>query len=861
VAVAAADGQAHIPSVVAWGRGRSLVGSAARAHLMVSPKEVLFGPARHLGGGVVRLGEASYPPEELVSWLLKEALCAGQAAVGAEIEGVALSRAAWASPEARRALDRAVGRAGVKALGTEVSTTLAAAAHVIERALTGTVAVVDAGSWKLEAAIVSLAPGQVKALGRSVDATIGGSWLDGQLVRAMAHKVAPEHERQILKDRVCYGLLREQCENARINLSTLTVVDVSMPFLGSFIGVSGTLVTRVDRPLVESLARPLCDALETVCREAAIQAGIELAQVRELILVGGLARMPAVRAQVAKLFGREPHKGGDAEGAVARGAALLAAAAVGEIRLEILDSLRPPNDVAVGAGWGQPMPAPSFTPTPELILTPVSPAAEPADLSAANPAGAAEAAPEMVSDQATAPNPMVAPAEVEFPPDLFPPDLRPTPAGGSAPVHEAPIITPPPDLDGTAPARPEHFMYQGPPSARDVLATPQHAPRPVIAYAQSSPPPPASRPDAPPVLEPERPMAPSGHEATLPSEGVFKNPRTARDLAALSLGGALRLQPPLPIPILLLAIGRRRHLNGTLKLIYKSAQTNIAVLRGGVGGSPLQMEQLRRSFEWPEGQYKITGEAPLHQNVKRIPVVSVIVHGIRSALRSFNLADVMKVIEPHLNDAPRVVQSRSPIIPLMGLSPRELRFVEHVMDGVTSASDIFARGGIGKDTAVQILFILHLFAALEWLPAEHVGGETLTDRLNARAAKIDHVDHFDALGVHWSVPRADIDRAYRALQELLGPGSRGEHEAPAAAAKILARAVQAYQVVSVEASRRLYLLQIHPDVDYEAIESIAENQAEWYSWRGVNEATRETRRLKNELVELAKMQHHDPKKD
>jgi hypothetical protein len=846
-----------MPSVVAWGRGRPLVGSAARAHLLVSPKEVLFGPARHLGGGVVRLGEASYQPEELVSWLLKEALCAGHAALGAEIEGVVLSRAAWASPEARQALDQAANRAGVKPLGTEVSTTLAAAAHMIERSLTGTVAVVDAGAWKLEAAIVSLAPGQVTALGRSVDATIGGSWLDGQLVRAIAHKVAPDRERQILKDRVCYGLLREQCENARINLSSLTTVDVSMPFLAPFIGVSSTLATRVDRPLVESLARPLCDALETVCREAAGQAGIELAQVTELILVGGLARMPDVRVQVAKLFGREPHKGGDTEGTVARGAALLAAAATGEIRLEILDSLQPPSDVAAGAGWGQPMPAPFFTPTPDLILTSPFPAAEPPDLLVENPAAAdeAEAAPERVNHQPTAPNSAVAPAEVEFSPDL-----RPTPAGGSDPVHEAPIITPPPDLAGTATAPSEPFLHQGPPPAHDLLDPPHYSPQP--ASVPSAPSPPVSCSDTPPVLEPERPMAPAaGHEATLPSEGVFKNPRTARDLAALSLGGSLRLQPPLSIPVLLLAIGRRRHLNGTLKLTYKSARTSIAVLRGGVGGSPLEMEQLRRSFEWPEGQYKLTGEAPVHQNVKRIPAVSVIVHGIRSALRSFNLADVMKVIEPHLNDAPHVVQSRSPLIPLMGLSPRELRFVEHVMDGVTSAADIFSRGGIGKDTAVQILFILHIFGALEWLPAEHVGGETLADRLNARAAKMDRVDHFDALGVHWSVPRADIDRAYRSLQEMLGPGGRGEQAAPAAAAKILARATKAYEVVSVEASRRAYLLEIHPDVDYEAIESIAENQAEWYSWRGVDEATRETRRLKNELIELAQMQHHGVKKD
>lgn len=820
VAVPAADGQVHIPSVVAWGRGRPLVGSAARAHLMVSPSEVLFGPARHLGGGEVKLGAASYRPEELVSWLLKEALGAGQVAAGAEIDGVALSRAAWASPEARQALDQAAALAGVKPLGTEVSTTLAAVAHAFERALAGTVAVVDAGSWKLEAAIVSLAPGQARVLGRSVDATIGGSWLDGQVVRAMAHSVAPDHERQILKDRICYALLREQCENARINLSTMAAVDVSLPFLAPFTGVSGTPAGRLDRQLIESLARPLCDAVETVCREAAAQAGVEPTRVTEVILVGGLGRMPAVRAQVAGLFGREPHKGGDIEGAVARGAALLAAAATGEIRLEIVDALNPPNDVAAGAGWGQPVPPPSLTPAPELVFTLDSPSPSPE--SVPNSAASAEAVPDSVNDEPTAPNATAAPAEIELSSDL-----RPTPATGYAPLREAPIVTPPPDLVGTTWA----------------------------------PPPPAGHPDTPPVLAPERPMPLPATPPTLPSEGGFKNPRTAQGLAALSLGGALHMQPPLPIPVLLLAIGRRRHLNGTLKLTYRSTHTNIAILRGGLGGSPLEMEQLRRSFEWPEGQYKIAGDAPLHQNVKRIPAVNVVIHGLRSALRSLNLGEVMHTIEPRLGYAPHVVQSRSPLIPLMGLSPRELRFVEHVMDGVTSASDILARGGIGKDTAIQILFVLQIFGALEWLPAEHAGGETLADRVNARAAKLDRMDHFEALGVHWSVPRTDIDRAYRSLQEVLGPGGRGEQVAPEAAAKVLARAAKAYEVLAVEATRRAYLLEIHPDVDYEAIESIAENQAEWYSWRGVNEATRETRRLKNELVELAKMQHHDPKKD
>jgi len=104
----------------------------------------------------------------------------------------------------------------------------------------------------------------------------------------------------------------------------------------------------------------------------------------------------------------------------------------------------------------------------------------------------------------------------------------------------------------------EPVSQQGPAAGRDPVVSPSHAPQPVPSRSAPA----ASRPDTPPALAPERPMASSVKVPTLPSEGAFKNPRTAQDMAALALGGALRMQPPLPIPVLLLAIGRRRQLNG-----------------------------------------------------------------------------------------------------------------------------------------------------------------------------------------------------------------------------------------------------------------------------------------------------------
>jgi hypothetical protein len=239
----------------------------------------------------------------------------------------------------------------------------------------------------------------------------------------------------------------------------------------------------------------------------------------------------------------------------------------------------------------------------------------------------------------------------------------------------------------------------------------------------------------------------------------------------------------------------------------------------------------------------------------RQPMVSVVVHGVRSCLRTMDIRQVLDVLQPHLHEAPHVLPSRGALVPLLGLSPRELRFVEHVLDGAISADEILRRGGIGRETAVHLMFVLHLFRALEWHSVEHRPGESPADQLRLRAHKLEKADHFEALGVHWSVSRAEIDRAFHQIEEEMKPGGRASQIEPKAAAQILARARLAHGAVAKEGDRHAYLLDIHPDLDFEAIESVAEDQNQWYAWRGAEEATLETARLKKELLDLSKMQH------
>ncbi|MBN2573954.1 MAG: Hsp70 family protein [Deltaproteobacteria bacterium] len=906
--VPALDGLPYVSSVVGCTHGRALVGAPARAHFFVEPAEVLFGPARHLGGGRVTLGGQEYDPEDLVARLLEQAAAAGQVAARGSIDGVALSRAAWATPEARKALAAAAQRAGLHVIRTEVSTTLAAVAQLGERNPVGLAAFVDVGGWKIETTVFSIEPGVVRALGRSVDATIGANWLDGRLVKALVHQIAPDDERKLLKDRLCYAMLREQCESLRVQLSSQTNTDVALPFLQPLLGRNQTPGWRVERRFLETLAQPLIEAIRVVCGEALESAGVEAGQIREVFVHGGLAHMPVVRDTVGDYFGRPAAARGDVDSLAARGAALIGTASLGQLRLKAIDDLDEYGHPPAAAGWGQAIPA-YVTPAPEPLPSPATPghASEIASPPSPEPGRAARA-------HAAAPPPTRLPPPVPRPAHAPAPEPRSHPSGErpshgppalagarpsgesrgeafgtSSPPHTlpAPRAAPAPDgfaglepsrqperseraagrgaeasgmktspgfpheRPGHTPPAPAHEPAATPEPAR---ATPPAAPTPADVGEAASPPP---LPDA--AAGTPSPSA-RGREPTLPSEGTIRNAPDPATLAAIPLDGPLPLASPLSLPVLLLAIGRRRSFSGQLRLKRGTLEHGVYIVRGGAAGTSLEMEQLRRTFEWPDGSYKITADTPSSRLVAaRQPMVAVVVHGIRSCLRVMDIRQVLDVLAPHLREAPRVRPSRAAIVPLLGLSPRELRFVEHLLDGANSADEILRRGGIGRETAVHLLFVLQLFRALEWLSPEGRPGESPADQLRLRARKLEKADHFEALGVHWSVSRAEIDRALARIEEELKPGGRTSQIEPDAAARILARARRAHAAVARESDRRAYLLEIHPDLDFDAIESVAEDQNRWYAWRGATEATEETARLKHELLELSRLQRDQPK--
>jgi len=555
----------------------------------------------------------------------------------------------------------------------------------------------------------------------------------------------------------------------------------------------------LERPFLEVLAQPLFDAIQVVCGEALERAKLKSEQIQEAFVLGGLARMPAVRDAVGSFFGRPATGKGDVDGLAARGAALVGAASLGYATWKVLDDLDEGGRAVPAAGWGQPVP-PSLTPRPEPLGAPFVPAFTLETAPAPHPSARDQVAAE-----------------------------KPAPA----PSPSAPHGLPPAGTTAHPPASPAH---------------PARPSEPTLPSATVE------------SIQPPTPPPDKTRDRSLPSHGEIRNPRDPAGLAAVPLGGPLDITPPLSVSVLLLAISRRRSFSGRLKLKRENREADVAIVRGGAAGSSLDMEQLRRSFEWPDGTYQITDEAPSARLVSmRQPMVRVVVHGIRSCLRAMDLGEVLNILARHLREAPQLTESSGALVPILGLSPRELRFAEHALDGATSLDEILRRGGIGRETAAHLLFVLHLLGALEWCSVEDRPGESPAERLRRRADKLGRANHFEALGVHWSVSRAEIDRAFRHIEEECRPGSPASQIEPQAAAQILARARRAYQAVAREGDRRAYLLELLPDLDFEAIESVAEDQYHWHAWRGATEASQETSRLKQELLELARMQHQPPK--
>jgi molecular chaperone DnaK len=343
-----AEGTRLTPSFVAFvERERVLVGAAAKRQAVMNPRQTVFGLKGLIGrrfespevqllqqqlpyelvpsgtGEVrVRVGDRDYDPEEIQSVLLHRMRRIAEQYLDAEIAGAYLTVPAHFNAAQRNRVREAAKRAGLKVRGLLSEATAAAVWAGSHRRRIQHVAVVDVGST-FDVTILGGEAGTLQTRAARHDPTLGGEAFDRCIVARLCELLRVCHDLDVSEDAVSLQRLRDAAERAKQALSEQEAVEISLPVLGTGTAVAIDLQYRLTRPELESLTQDLVDRIGGPCEAALRQAGVAPAAVGELVVCGGMAHVPAVRARIEAAFEQPAVPLNSPEEAVVLGAVVL----------------------------------------------------------------------------------------------------------------------------------------------------------------------------------------------------------------------------------------------------------------------------------------------------------------------------------------------------------------------------------------------------------------------------------------------------------------------------------------------------------------------------------------------------------
>ncbi len=360
--IANQEGSRLTPSVVAYTKeGETLVGQVAKRQAITNPDNTVFSIKRFMGrrydevlqeiklvpykvvkapNGDARVeirGKVNSPPEisALVLRKLKEA---AEAYVGEKVQQAVITVPAYFNDSQRQATKDAGAIAGLEVLRIVNEPTAAALAYGLDKKKDETVAVYDLGGGTFDVSILEIGEGVVEVKATNGDTHLGGDDFDQRIIDWIADEFKRDNGVDLRKDRMALQRLKEAAEKAKCELSTTVQTELNLPFITADATGPKHLVLTLTRAKLESLVADLIERSLTPCRECMRQAGVNPADIDEVILVGGQTRMPKVQEEVKKLFGKEPNKTVNPDEVVAVGAAIQAAVLTGEVKdLLLLD--------------------------------------------------------------------------------------------------------------------------------------------------------------------------------------------------------------------------------------------------------------------------------------------------------------------------------------------------------------------------------------------------------------------------------------------------------------------------------------------------------------------------------------------
>ncbi len=361
------EGGRTTPSIVAVSEsGERLVGQIAKRQAITNPENTVFGVKRLIGrkfgstevqndikilpykiekaaNGDVRINirDKQYSPAEISSYILAFIRKYAEDHLGEKVTDAVITVPAYFNDSQRQATKDAGKIAGLNVLRIINEPTAASLAYGLDKKKEEKIAVFDLGGGTFDISILEIGEGVFEVKATNGDTHLGGEDFDLRLIDHIADEFKKDQGIDLRSDKMALQRLKEAAEKAKMELSTSMETDVNLPFITADASGPKHLNMKISRAKLESLVSDLLDNLEKPCRTAMKDAGLSSGDINEVILVGGMTRMPAVQDRVKKLFGQEPHKGVNPDEVVALGAAIQGGVLKGDVKDVLLLDVTP----------------------------------------------------------------------------------------------------------------------------------------------------------------------------------------------------------------------------------------------------------------------------------------------------------------------------------------------------------------------------------------------------------------------------------------------------------------------------------------------------------------------------------------